>query len=80
MWIKICGITTAAAVEAALEAHVDAIGFVFARSVRELVPEVRRALARPGARPRALRGRYAPSDPGCGRSDRARVRSRPPAE
>jgi len=47
MWIKICGITTAAAVEAALEAHVDAIGFVFARSVRELVPESAAALARP---------------------------------
>jgi len=29
MWIKICGMTTAAAVDAALEARVDAIGFVF---------------------------------------------------
>jgi phosphoribosylanthranilate isomerase len=47
MWIKICGITTAAAVEAALEAQVEAIGFVFARSVRELVPESAAALARP---------------------------------
>jgi phosphoribosylanthranilate isomerase len=47
MWIKICGMTTAAAVAAALEAHVDAIGFVFARSVRELVPESAAALARP---------------------------------
>ena len=47
MWIKICGMTTAAAVAAALEAHVEAIGFVFARSVRELVPESAAVLARP---------------------------------
>jgi len=52
MWNKICGMTTAAAVAAALEAHVEAIGFVFARSVRELVPESAAALARP-ARGRA---------------------------
>jgi len=47
MWIKICGMTTAAAVEAALEARVEAIGFVFARSVRELAPERAAVLARP---------------------------------
>jgi phosphoribosylanthranilate isomerase len=51
MWIKICGVTTAAAVTAALEARVDAIGFVFARSVRELTPAAAVALAR------AARGR-----------------------
>jgi phosphoribosylanthranilate isomerase len=39
MWIKICGITTPAAVSAALEAGVDAIGFVFANSVRRVTPQ-----------------------------------------
>ncbi|MGN6452785.1 MAG: hypothetical protein ACTHL7_06880, partial [Steroidobacteraceae bacterium] len=47
MWIKICGMTTAAAVDAALEARVDAIGFVFAASVRELTPAAASALAHP---------------------------------
>jgi phosphoribosylanthranilate isomerase len=47
MWIKICGMTSAAAVAAALEARVDAIGFVFASSLRELAPETAAALARP---------------------------------
>jgi phosphoribosylanthranilate isomerase len=47
MWIKICGMTTAAAVDAALEARIDAIGFVFASSVRELTPAAAATLARP---------------------------------
>jgi phosphoribosylanthranilate isomerase len=47
MWIKICGMTTAAAVSAALEAQVDAIGFVFSDSVRRLTPQTAAALARP---------------------------------
>lgn len=47
MWIKICGMTNAAAVAAALEAQVDAIGFVFAASVRELTPAAAATLARP---------------------------------
>lgn len=38
MWIKICGITRADAVAAAAAAHVHAIGFVFARSPREVTP------------------------------------------
>ena len=53
MWIKICGMTTAAAVTAALEAGVDAIGFVFAPSVRRLEPTQAAQLAAP-ARGRIL--------------------------
>jgi len=47
MWIKICGMTTPAAVSAALEAGVDAIGFVFADSVRRVTPEFACELAAP---------------------------------
>jgi phosphoribosylanthranilate isomerase len=52
MWIKICGMTTAAAVAAALEARADAIGFVFADSVRRVTPVRAAELAAP-ARGRA---------------------------
>src|ERR1700677_5177236 len=38
MFIKICGITTADAVSAAAAAQVDAIGFVFAPSPRQVTP------------------------------------------
>jgi phosphoribosylanthranilate isomerase len=38
MWLKICGMTSLDAVEAALAARVDAIGFVFSPSVRRLEP------------------------------------------
>jgi phosphoribosylanthranilate isomerase len=38
MWIKICGMTGADAVAAAAEAKVDAIGFVFAPSPRQVTP------------------------------------------
>jgi phosphoribosylanthranilate isomerase len=47
MWIKICGLTTPEAVQAALEAKVDAIGFVFAKSVRQVTPEAALRLAEP---------------------------------
>ena len=47
MWIKICGMTSAAAVATALEQGVDALGFVFAPSVRRLDPARATALAAP---------------------------------
>lgn len=53
LWIKICGMTTEAAVAAALDSGVDAIGFVFAASPREVAPEAAASLAKP-ARGRAL--------------------------
>jgi phosphoribosylanthranilate isomerase len=51
MWIKVCGMTTAEAVQAALDARVDAIGFVFAESMRQVTPLRAAELAR------AARGR-----------------------
>jgi len=39
MFVKICGITTEEAVEAAVAAGADALGFVFADSVRQVSPE-----------------------------------------
>lgn len=53
LWIKICGITDEAAVAAALHAGVDAIGFVFSPSPRQLQPAQAARLAAP-ARGRAL--------------------------
>lgn len=51
MWIKVCGMTTPEAVRAALDAHVDAIGFVFAESKRRVSPQRAAELAQ------AARGR-----------------------
>lgn len=53
LWIKICGITDAAAVTAALQAGVDAIGFVLSPSPRQLQAAQAAKLAAP-ARGRAL--------------------------
>ena len=47
LWIKICGLNTPDAVAAALDAGADAIGFVFAKSVRQVSPDVARQLATP---------------------------------
>ena len=47
LWIKVCGLRTIAAVQAAAEAGADAVGFVFhAQSPRCLEPETARELAR----------------------------------
>jgi len=46
MFVKICGMTDRAAVDAAVEAGADAIGFVFADSVREVAPAEARDLCR----------------------------------
>lgn len=53
MWIKICGMTRPEAVQAALDAGADAIGFVFAASPRRVDARLAHALALP-ARGRAL--------------------------
>ena len=44
LWIKICGLTSREAVEAAVTAGADALGFVFTESPRQLSPEQARAL------------------------------------
>jgi phosphoribosylanthranilate isomerase len=44
MFVKICGITDSAAIDAAVEAGANALGFVFAESVREIAPERAREL------------------------------------
>jgi phosphoribosylanthranilate isomerase len=46
-FIKVCGMTDARAVTAALVAGVDAIGFVFAPSVRQVTPQQAALLAEP---------------------------------
>jgi phosphoribosylanthranilate isomerase len=49
-FIKICGMTTPAAVSAALACEVDAIGFVFAPSVRRVTAALACELAAPARR------------------------------
>jgi phosphoribosylanthranilate isomerase len=47
MWLKICGMTTPEAVAATLDARADAMGFVFAQSVRKVTPQIAAGLAVP---------------------------------
>jgi len=47
MWLKICGMTTPEAVAATLDARADAMGFVFAQSVRKVTPQFAADLAVP---------------------------------
>jgi phosphoribosylanthranilate isomerase len=44
MFVKICGLSTPEAVEAAVAAGADALGFVFAESPRQVTPEQAKAL------------------------------------
>ena len=46
LWVKVCGLTTPAAVAAAVDAGVDAVGFVFAESKRKVSPQRAAELAR----------------------------------
>ena len=46
-FIKICGLRDAAAVDAALQSGADALGFVFAPSVRRVTPAQAAELAEP---------------------------------
>ncbi len=50
LFIKLCGMTTPEAVQAALEHEVDAVGFVFASSVRAVTTQRANALAAPARR------------------------------
>ena len=45
VWVKICGLTTEEAVDAAVEAGADAIGFVFAPSKRQITAGEAKRLA-----------------------------------
>jgi len=47
VFVKICGLTTPAAVQAAIDNGADAVGFVFAESPRRTDPEVARSLCEP---------------------------------
>lgn len=46
LWVKVCGLTTTDAVAAALEAGVNAVGFVFAESKRRVTAQQAAELAR----------------------------------
>jgi len=45
MFVKICGMTSHDAIDAAVEAEADAVGFVFTQSLRQLTPMAAKRLA-----------------------------------
>jgi phosphoribosylanthranilate isomerase len=75
IWIKICGLTDERAVSAAAECGVDAAGFVFARSARELSPEAAADLA--SALPPGVSRVAVTRRPGAGLVEHIRERFRP---
>ncbi|HUO81831.1 MAG TPA: phosphoribosylanthranilate isomerase [Gammaproteobacteria bacterium] len=75
IWIKICGLTDARAVSAAAECGVDAAGFVFAPSAREIGPEAAAALA--SALPASVKRVAVTRHPDAGRVTLIRERFRP---
>lgn len=46
IWVKVCGLTSSEAVAAAVDAGVNAVGFVFAESKRKVTPKQAADLAR----------------------------------
>lgn len=52
IWVKICGLTTSEAVQAAVASGADAVGFVFAESKRQVTPQRARELAQGVTLPR----------------------------
>lgn len=46
LWVKVCGLTTEEGIAAAVAADVDAIGFIFAPSKRQVTPQRAAELAR----------------------------------
>ena len=79
-FIKICGMTTPPRSSTRSSCEVDAIGFVFAASVRRVTPQRANELAAARAPQDCLRGRHATSDAGAGERDPARLQAGHPAD
>ncbi len=72
-WIKICAMTNVEDARAAATAGVDAVGFVFAHSPRQVTPEVARSVVAAIPRPVEKIGVFADEDPAVIRSIVAEV-------